>query len=71
MNGAVCSTRNGLDDDENEENAASAATLENVSYVNGNAAANNANWRTLVLISVNLAGFEIKMNVGNVMGNVW
>ena len=30
----------------------------------------NQNWKTLVLISVNLAGFEIKMNVGNVMGNV-
>ena len=30
----------------------------------------NSNWKTLVLISVNLAGFEIKMNVGSVMGNV-
>lgn len=30
----------------------------------------NPNWKTLVLISVNLVGFEIKMNVGNVMGNV-
>lgn len=26
--------------------------------------------KTLVLVSVNLAGFEVKMNVGNVMGNV-
>ena len=30
----------------------------------------NADWKTLVLISVNLVGLEIKMNVGNVMGNV-
>ena len=29
-----------------------------------------ANWKTLVLISVNLVGLEVKMNVGNVMGNV-
>lgn len=31
---------------------------------------NNSKWKTLVLISVNLADFEVKMNVGNVMGNV-
>lgn len=30
----------------------------------------NPNFKTLVLVSVNLAGFEIKMNVGSVMGNV-
>jgi hypothetical protein len=30
----------------------------------------NPNWKTLVLISVNLAGLEIKMNMGNVMGSV-
>ena len=31
----------------------------------------NNTWKTLVLISVNLVGLEIKMNVGNIMGNVW
>jgi hypothetical protein len=31
----------------------------------------NNSWKTLVLISVNLVGLEIKMNVGNIMGNVW
>ena len=30
----------------------------------------NPNWKTLVLISVNLVGLEIKMNVGSIMGNV-
>lgn len=30
----------------------------------------NPNLKTMVLVSVNLAGFEIKMNVGSVMGNV-
>lgn len=30
----------------------------------------NVNWRTMVLVSVNLAGFDIKMNIGSVLGNV-
>lgn len=30
----------------------------------------NSKWKTLVLIAVNLSDFEVKMNIGNVMGNV-
>ena len=31
----------------------------------------NSTWQTLVLMSINLVGLEVKMNVGNVLGNVW
>lgn len=30
----------------------------------------NSKWKTLVLIAVNLSDFEVKMNIGSVMGNV-
>jgi hypothetical protein len=55
-----------LDIDEEVEDDSIDGSMENISYIG----AANTNWKTLVLISVNLAGFEIKMNVGNVMGNV-
>jgi hypothetical protein len=63
---------NRVDSDESieEEVEEELDSLENVSF-NTSPNPNNTNWKTLVLISVNLAGFEIKMNVGNVMGNVW
>ena len=37
---------------------------------NVNAYRPNPNWKTLVLISINLVGLDIKMNVGSIMGNV-
>lgn len=42
-----------------------ALNLEDSSYC-----VNNSKWKTLVLISVNLAEFEVKMNIGSAMGNV-
>jgi hypothetical protein len=31
----------------------------------------NVELKTLVLVSINLAALEVRMNIGNVMGNVW
>lgn len=52
--------------------ATGAATMQQVNEVNSAGAVQqiNPNFKTLVLVSVNLAGFEIKMNMGSVMGNV-
>lgn len=30
-----------------------------------------SNWQTLVLVSINLSQLEVKMSVGNVLGQVW